>query len=234
MNYTEASVTAQTAYAQLQDTATAAALSRSVANLHGSFSRKAVKRRAYWYFAFREGGRVHQIYVGPDEPRVRRLVEAKRTAQGEDDIAAMVRACVAHGAAALLPKHLRVIRRLADFGFFRAGGVLIGTHAFAAYANLLGVRWVRAESTTDVDLAIPGKNVSIALPDAPRVDLHDVLESFEAGFIPLQSLEGRAGPTYVLTGDRDFQIDFVTTLGRGGDAPCGGARKRTRVKYSPT
>jgi hypothetical protein len=32
------------------------------------------------------------------------------------------------------------LRRLADYGFFRAGGVLIGTHASLAYGNMLEVR----------------------------------------------------------------------------------------------
>ena len=220
MHYRELSGTAQTAYAQLQDVALAQNASRSVAQLHGSFARKAVKGRDYWYFAFRDGSRVHQIYVGPDEPRVRRLVEAKQAAAVDgEDLANLARACVAQGGTALLAKHLRVMRRISDFGFFRAGGVLIGTHAFAGYANMLGVRWTRGDATLDIDLAMPGKNISIALPDAPRVDLHDALASFEAGFIPASASGGKAGPTYLLKGDRDFQVDFLTTRDRRGDGP---------------
>ena len=45
------------------------------------------------------------------------------------------------GCTPVLPRHYRVIRRLADYGFFHAGGLLIGTHAFLAYGNMLGVRW---------------------------------------------------------------------------------------------
>jgi hypothetical protein len=33
-----------------------------------------------------------------------------------------------------------VINRLAEHGFFNAGGVLIGTHAFIAMGTMLGVR----------------------------------------------------------------------------------------------
>ncbi len=119
----------------------------------------------------------------------------------------------------MLRKHLRVITRLTDFGFFHAGGVLVGTHAFAAFANLLGVTWTSGERTTDVDLAVPGKNVSIALPDAPKVDLHDILSSFEAGFIPTHSFAGGLGPTYTLKGDPTFQLDFLTTMSRQGNEP---------------
>ena len=218
MLYTELSLTAQTAYAQIQDAALAEHVSRSVAQLHGNFARKSIKGRDYWYFVFREGHRLRQIYVGPDEPRVSTLVRKKRdTAPSQVEI--LARACVAHGATTVMAKHLRLINRLTDFGFFRAGGVLIGTHAFIAYSNMLGVKWQSGDRTMDVDLAVPGRNVSIALPDAPEVNLHDVLTSFEAGFIPTQTFAGDAGPTYTLKGEPDLQLDFLTTLGRGGDKP---------------
>jgi hypothetical protein len=219
MLYAELSATAQTAYAQLQDAALAEHVSRSVAQLRGSFARKTVKGQDYWYFAFREGAKIRQIYVGPDHPRVRALVEKKQQAEDAEKVETLARAYLAHRGTALLSKHWRVISRLTDYGFFRAGGVLVGTHAFAGYANMLGVRWTSGEQTMDVDLAMPGKNVSIALPDAPSVDLHDALASFEAGFLPAQSFGGEIGPTYRLQGDPDFQIDFLTTLGRAGPKP---------------
>ncbi|MCP5249404.1 MAG: hypothetical protein H6942_12870 [Candidatus Accumulibacter sp.] len=40
-----------------------------------------------------------------------------------------------------------MIKRLADYGFFRAGGLLIGTHAFIAIGNVLGVRWADSQRT---------------------------------------------------------------------------------------
>ena len=219
MAFSELSATAQTAYAQLQDAALAGHVSRSVEHLHGNFTTKTVKGQKYWYFAFREGTRVRQIYVGPDNARVRALVERKRQAADSEKVGTLARAYVAHGATTLLPKHLRVIARLTDFGFFRVGGVLVGTHAFAGYANMLGVKWTGGDQTMDVDLAIPGRNISIAVPGAPAADLHDALISFEAGFIPTQTFAGGAGPTYTLKGDPDFQIDFLTTLGRDGPEP---------------
>ncbi|WP_275591473.1 GSU2403 family nucleotidyltransferase fold protein [Flagellatimonas centrodinii] len=217
VHFTERSTAAQTAYAQLQDAALNAQLSRSVADLRGSFGRKTVKGRGYWYFSFREGARIRQIYVGPDTERVRALIAGKDAATTDAEaLQALARAYAGHGGATLLPKHLRLIRRLNDFGFFRVGGVLVGTHAFLAYANLLGVRWLGGDQTMDVDLAVPGKHIAIALPTAPTIDLHDALTSFEAGFIPTQSFTGQSGATYRLSGDPDFQVDVVTTLGREG------------------
>ena len=65
--FVELSLSAQTAYAQLFDATLASELSRSVASLRGSFARKTVKGRDYWYFQFTDlGGALRQLYVGPD------------------------------------------------------------------------------------------------------------------------------------------------------------------------
>ena len=50
--YTELSLTAQTAYLQLLQSALAAAHARTVADLPGSFAAKTVKGRRYWYYQF--------------------------------------------------------------------------------------------------------------------------------------------------------------------------------------
>jgi hypothetical protein len=52
-------------------------------------------------------------------------------------------ACKALGCSAMLDKHFRIVHKLSAYGFFKAGGALIGTHAFAAYGNMVGAKWVR-------------------------------------------------------------------------------------------
>ena len=214
MSFSALSTTAQTAYAQLQDAALAEYVSRTVADVAGSFARKTVNGQRYWYFAFREGAAVRQIYVGPDSERVRRLIEVKKAAPAPSPVQILARAYAAHGATTVLSKHIRVIRRMADYGFFHCGGVLVGTHAFAGYANMLGVKWAGGDRTMDVDLAVPGPNISIAFPTAPVIDLHDALTTFEAGFLPGVTIDGGIGPTYRLKGEPDFRVDFLTTLSR--------------------
>lgn len=218
--FTELSLSAQTAYAQLFDVASAAELSRSVANLAGSFAKKTVKGRAYWYFQHADlGGKLRQIYVGPDTPEVRKLVDQRANAPGADALRAFARSAIALGCQPLLARHFRVIRRLLDYGFFRAGGVLVGTHAFLAYGNLLGVSWGDASRTQDVDFAHAGRSVSIALPANIEVDVHRAIESLEMGFLPISSLAGKAGATYLNPKEPDFRLDFLTPRHRGGDAP---------------
>lgn len=218
--FTELSLSAQTAYAQLFDAASAAELSRSVANLAGSFAQKTVKGRVYWYFQHTDlAGISRQIYVGPDTPEVRRLVELRANAPGADALRALARSAIALGCQSLVARHFRVIRRLLDHGFFKAGGVLVGIHAFLAYGNLLGVRWGDASPTQDVDFAHAGKSVSIALPSNIEVDVHRAIESLEMGFLPVSGLAGKAGATYLDPKEPDFRLDFLTPRHRGSDAP---------------
>lgn len=220
--YSDLPLSAQTAYAQLADVATSLELNRSIEHLHGSFSRKTVQGSAYWYFAFRDlDGQVRQLYVGPDTEQVRNAVERAKGAQPKPDerLAPLAKAAVALGCSPALPKHLRAIRRLGDYGFFRAGGVLVGTHAFIAMGNMLGVKWFAGGSTTVVDFAHAGKNLSVALPADVRIDVHAALTSFEQGFIPLVQLSGGAGASYRLNLDPEFQIDFLTSLHREGEGP---------------
>ena len=220
--HTELPLSAQTAYAQLSDVATSFELNRSVENLHGSFSSKTVQGSRYWYFSFRDlDGQLRQLYVGPDTEPVRAAVKRAREPVLKPDaaLAPLAKAAIALGCAPALPKHVRAVRRLSDYGFFRAGGVLVGTHAFIALGNLLGVKWLAGSSTTDVDFAHAGRNISVALPADVRIDVHAALTSFEQGFIPLVQLSGGAGASYKLSGDPEFQIDFLTSAHRGGDAP---------------
>ncbi|MEK6806380.1 MAG: nucleotidyltransferase domain-containing protein [Pseudomonadota bacterium] len=219
MQYQPLSTTAQNAYAQLLDAATAESLTRSAGLLKGNFQKRAVSGRDYWYFHFRQGSRYVQHYVGPDEPRVRALVESKRAAPKISSVAALASGYAGYGGTTLPSKHLRLLIKANEYGFFRAGGILVGTHCFAGYANLLGVQWISGDKTMDIDLAVPGKNLSIAVPDAPKTNLHDALSTFESGFLPIPTAKGRAGATYVLKGEADFQVDFLTTFGRGRDEP---------------
>lgn len=220
--HAELPLSAQTAYAQLADVSMALALERGTAHLHGSFARKQVRGVDYWYFAYRDlDGRVRQLYVGPDSDAVRAVVVRARQRDMRPDAALvpLAKAAVALGCAPALPKHLRAVRRLDEYGFFQAGGVLVGTHAFIALGNVLGVKWLDGDATTDVDFAHAGRNLSVALPADLRVDVHAALASFERGFIPMVQLAGGAGASYKLTGDPEFQIDFLTPLHRGEGEP---------------
>lgn len=219
--YTELSLTAQTAYAQLLDAALATEHMRSVADLSGSFAPKTVKGHRYWYYQYTEpSGQLRQVFVGPESDAVKALIEKKQNGSANAAaLSALARSAAALGCATILPRHLRVIRRLSEYGFFRAGGVLIGTHAFLAFGNMLGVAWGEGARTQDIDFAHAGKNLALALPAAIEVQTHEAIQSLEMGLLPVSGLTSKAGATYLNPREPDFRLDFLTTLHRGGDEP---------------
>ncbi|MEO8103191.1 MAG: GSU2403 family nucleotidyltransferase fold protein [Betaproteobacteria bacterium] len=218
--FSELPAIAQTAYAQLLDSALAVEHSRTVADLPGSFATKAVKGRQYWYYQYTEpSGRLRQLYVGPDTDSVRQLVSRKSSKPVTESLRPLARSAMALGCASLLPRHYQVIRRLADYGFFHAGGVLIGTHAFLAYGNMLGVGWGAAARTQDIDFANPGKNVSLLLAPDFDVHVHEAIESLGMGLLPVSSLTSAHGASYLNPREPDFRLDFLTVRHRGGDTP---------------
>ncbi len=213
--YTQLPLSAETAYAELAEQARVLETTNALAGLVGSFQKLTRKGQTYWYFGYREpGGKLRLSYVGPDDERVRALIGKFGQARRPKPLAPQAQSAIALGCAPTAPKHFRMIKRLADYGFFRAGGVLVGTHAFVALGNLLGVRWVHGASTLDVDFAHAGRNVSIALPADLRIDVHGALESLEMGLLPLTEFDGGTGAQYRNPRDQELRLDFVTPATR--------------------
>lgn len=218
--YEPLSASAQTTYAQLLEAAQGAELTRSIGSLGGTFARKQVKGRVYWYFQFMAmPGQKRQFYVGPDTEQVRKLVEAHRQGGATTALERLAQAAIALGHASMLPRHFRIVQRLADYGFFRAGGVLVGTHAFLAMGGMLGVRWTDALRTQDVDFAHAGRTMMIALPADIEIDTREAIESLQMGLLPIQHMDGTTGASWLDPRDPEFRIDFLTPRGRGGDKP---------------
>lgn len=215
--YSELPLSAQTAYAELAERTRAFELGNALAGLSGSFHTLTRKNRDYWYFSYREAGveRSRVIYVGPDSAQVRALVEKFRSARNPKALTPQALAAINLGNAPMAPKHFRVIKRLAEYGLFRAGALLVGTHAFIAYGNLFGVRWHDAITTLDIDLAHAGKNVSVALPADLNIDTHGALQSLEMGLLPIAELDGSIGSQYRNPADAELRVDFLTSKGRG-------------------
>ena len=216
--FEELPAAAQAAFAGLDTAARQAELSRSVANLPGGFAMKRDGARGYWYYQVKmPNGQPQQVYVGPDDEPTRRLMADhadphKRLAQS--GLVRMARAAVAYGCAEIPLKHARVIGRLGDYGFFSAGGILVGTHSFLAYQNHFGVRWTAGAFTLDLDFAHAGRNLSIAFPSNLTLDAKPTIDSLNIGFIPVQS-----NTTFKKLDEPDFDLDFLTTMGRAGDEP---------------
>ena len=217
--YKSLSLGAQTAYAELQDQLQTQNINEMSA-LPGSFQRLVKKGNPYIYYNFRDiDGRQRMAYVGPEDERVLELIEKVKNGRvdsGIEVIKAQTNAAVALGCMATLTKHFRVINRLGQYGFFKAGGILIGTHAFLAMGNMLGVQWTSSNRTMDVDFAHAGKNVSVALGANLKLSVHDALTSLEMGLLPIAEFSGKTGAQYRNPKDPELRLDFVTPETRDG------------------
>lgn len=189
----------------------------------GSFVSKEVRGGTYWYLQRSEGGRRRQYYLGRDTPALRRWMERvaeQRRDQAPDaarraEIVAMLAA--AGGAFRERAAVARVLRLLAEAGVFRLGGVLVGTQAFTAYGNLLGVRFEAASvRTEDIDIA-QERGIAVALdPDAVPADVEAVLRQADARFFAVPALDPRRPSTSFSLRGRDLRVDLLTPQ-RGQD-----------------
>lgn len=215
MQHTPQSTAAQTAFASVSS-ANMLDTVRNIASLPGSFSRKKIKEKSYWYYQTADlTGTQKQIFLGPATDTLTALIDVHR--KGSDKklhLRRLSQQAIFAGCTSITPTHAKILLRLADAGFFQAGGILVGTHVFMGYQNYLGVRWVSDAQTLDLDFAHAGKNVSIAIPSDVQMDMGSAIESLKMGFVPVQSLT-----TYVKSNEPDLQIDFVTCMHRGGDTP---------------
>lgn len=195
------------------------ALQRSVADLPGGFTNKKLGQKTYWYYQFKSlDGKTRQIYLGNDSESLQQLIAGFKAqiadAPAQAHLARLCRSAIELGAESIGRTHFRILQRLADHGFFHAGGILIGTHAFLAYQNHFGVRWAHGNQTLDIDFAHPGNNLSIALPDGLQIDARSAIESLQMGFIPNASQT-----TFIKQDEPDLQLDFVTPKTSTSDAP---------------
>jgi hypothetical protein len=215
--FSSLSLSAQTAYAELFSQTQAFEIDNALGGLVGAFHRRTLKGREYWYFASRDmDQKLRMVYVGPDNERVRALVGRFGEARQDKPLVTPARMAIAAGGSPAAPKHFRIIKRLAEYGFFRGGGILIGTHAFLAMGNMFGVRWHDGAATLDVDFAHAGQNVSVALPADLRIDVHGALESLEMGLLPISQFNGQSGAQYRNPRDQELRLDFLTSMTRDG------------------
>lgn len=186
--------------------------------LTGSFTPKRIKGNTYWYLQRSEGSKLRQIYLGPDSPELHRWMdEVTRTQEiSRPDRAARVRLgkMLASGGASTEPAAvLKVLKMLAESRVFHLGGVLIGTLAFRAYANVLGVRFRKAAlQTQDADVA-HDRAIGVALArDTSPVELETIMERSGLNLHPVPPLDRKQPSTSFKVRGQDLRVDFLTPM----------------------
>lgn len=214
----------QTLYAELLDQLTLLEARRSIGSLKGGFTTKLNRGQTYYYFQYSEPGGVRrQVYLGRESAALVRLVEQWESQQelvqaDQQNIRRLCAQLRVGGAVTTNHAHARVLGGLADAGVFRMGGVLIGTHAFAAMGNMLGVRWERAGfQTQDVDIASE-RNLDLVLSDQGATDVSVALERLQMGFLPVPALDPRQPSTAFKVRKSHLKVDVLTPARKKSEA----------------
>jgi hypothetical protein len=216
-----------TLYSQLQELAFADLATTLGPAASGKPAKRDVKGRAYWYWTGRVAASSPQsIYLGPDDQPTRALVARLEEVRAESRetrtaLDAAARAFVAAGGMAHQPAHARVFEHLAAAGLFRKGVFVVGSHAFVALGNMLGVRWEQATTATlDLDLG-RADSVALAIPFDRElaIDVPEELKKLDQSYAPVPGLDPRQPSTSVLSRRTQVKLDFVTVQRRGATAP---------------
>lgn len=205
----------QTLYAELVERLIALEAARTIGDLPGTFVTKQVKGQAYYYFQHvAPGGSLRQLYVGRKTAALDAVVGrfAEERQSRTDERAEVQRLCAqlrVGGAAKTDAASARILSALAAAAVFRLGGVLVGTHAFVALGNMLGVRWREGVlRTEDVDIA-GERNLAVAIPRL-TADIPQVLASLEMGFLPVPGLSPKEPSTSFKVRGRALRVDLLT------------------------
>ena len=179
-----------------------------------SFVPKTVGGHRYWYMELVVGSTKRQYSLGRDSEALREQIEQQKAlfAQAVPDLKQrekLIAMLVSGGAFAPGVSDGRVFEVLAQAGTFLTGGVLVGSHAFNTYGNMLGVRWGSvATQTQDMDLASHRK-IEVAMPpDVP--DVKSVLLGSGMGFFKVPALNPKLPSTSFKIRGKDFHVDLLT------------------------
>jgi len=203
-----------TLFAELSERLRAAEAARSFGSLAGNFATKRVRGADYWYFKTSAGAAGQREYfVGRDDAPTRAVIkayaEARTGAAAEQAQLERLCAMLRQGGAQLADApSAKVIAGLANAGIFRLGGVLVGTHAFVALANVLGVRWRSSLRTQDVDVAVE-RVLEVAVPP-DDADLPQTLQALNMGFLPVPGLNPKAAATSFKVRGQSLRVDLLT------------------------
>ena len=204
----------QTLYAELSERLRAHEAARTFASLSGSFAKKRVNEGNYWYFKTSEGAAGQREYfVGPDDGPTQEIINSYLAGrpEAEAELAQIERLCamLRHGGAMLTDTpSARVISGLASAGVFQLGAVLVGTHAFIALGNLLGVRWESALRTQDIDLAA-SRVLHLIVPQSDA-DLPKSMDALNMGFLPVPGLNPTEPATSFKVRGQALRVDLLT------------------------
>lgn len=200
-------LTVQTLYAELMDLS---ADDDMLGYGQGSFKKKTVKGRTYWYFAHYAGDRQVETYLGAESPELLQTIAARKKRLVSRRAELERRHAIVRALSAALEVHVdamtvRILRGLAEAGAFAAGAVLVGSHAFGLYAAVLGRHFSAAHARTG-DLDFAAMSIAVEQP----VPFADVVFAVEKNMLLVPARPGARISTSLKMRDSDYRVDLLT------------------------
>lgn len=181
-----------------------------------SFVKKNIKNSIHWYLQLTIGSRKTQHYLGPDSKSIHTLIENEKklwekTKPDRDEREKLVSMLISGDALTVSTAEARLFEILERAGAFLVGGVLVGSHAFTIYGNMLGIKWPsKITQTHDIDIA--GDNhISLGLINK-SINLKQALLDAEMGFLEVPALNRKAPSTSFRIQGKQLSVDILTPM----------------------
>jgi hypothetical protein len=167
----------------------------------GSFRKKSVKGRTYWYY--QEGarnpetGRQRERYVGLESPELlQRIAEHGQQKVAYKERRSLIATLKRAGLSSPPQIFGELLAALSEAGVFRMRACLVGTFAYTTYEGLLGVKLPGAQLTTmDLDRA-QFREISLAISEDERTPpLLEILKGVDPTFDSAPTLDHRSQST---------------------------------------
>ena len=213
---TQSAVT-QTLYAQLLEEAMAYSVTLFENGVIGSPYINVSRGRQYIYWQIKlPDGSFKRKSLGLKSESTDALIASlltrkKNTEEAIAELRTTTRSFVASGGMSVESAHFKILEWLARSGLFSKGVVVVGSHAFAAIGNALGVRWGSSLKTTDMDFARPS-GISLAIPDSGEIiRIPEVVQQLDTSFFEVPQLNLKQPSTSMMSRKTKVKIDFLTT-----------------------
>ncbi|HEY2000308.1 GSU2403 family nucleotidyltransferase fold protein [Paraburkholderia sp.] len=181
----------------------------------GSAAQKTVDGKTYVYWrVYLASGKHKETSLGrAGAPETDHALEAKLLESAEmRALAADVQVLRKAGFAAADNSSALTIATLSNAGIFNHGGVLVGSHAFGALLNSLGVRLPANYRTEDIDIGSAG-TIALAIPE--ERSFLDILRDSSLPFLEVPELDARRPATSFKARGQPLKVDLLVP---GSDA----------------
>jgi len=181
-----------------------------------SFVKKNIKGSVHWYLQLTIGSNKSQHYLGPDSEKICTLMDKekslwKKTKPDRDAREKLVSMLKSGDTLTVSTAEARLFEIIERAGAFLVGGVLVGSHAFTVYGNMLGIQWPsKITQTHDIDIA--GDNhISLGLINK-SINLKQTLLDAEMGFVEVPALNRKAPSTSFRIQGKQLSVDVLTPM----------------------